>query len=314
MKFYLAPMEEVTGYVFRNVHSRLFGKLDKYVTPFVSPMQKRGLKSRDRKEIDPQNNKDLPVVPQVLTNHAEALVHTARLVKGLGYGELNLNLGCPSATVVPKRKGSGFLADPEELESFFQEVYFQLKSTDPVISVKTRLGLTRPEEFYDILPVFNRYPIGELIIHPRIQTDFYRNQPKLEYFAWAMSHCPLPLCYNGDITDVDHYCRLRESFPSLGAVMIGRGLVRNPALVREIKGGDRVTSEELSVYERELYKGYCEAYGEERNAVFKMKEVWYYLSDMLPEETREKKLKKIRKATRPDQYRQAADEAFSVKA
>lgn len=310
MQFYLAPMEEVTGYVYRNVYHMLFDDMDKYVTPFITPTQKRILKTRDRKEVAPENNRGIHVVPQVMTNHAEQFVDTCRMLMELGYHEVNLNLGCPSATVVRKAKGSGFLADPEKLDRFFETVFLMLEKEgdQPEISVKTRTGLEFPEEFEDILKIYNRYPLNEIIIHPRLQKDYYNNTPDLDIFSYAFEQSVHPVCYNGDIFTKKQYEDFRKRFPSVERIMLGRGVVANPGLVREIVTGEKISGEELRAYHDKLYAGYREALGSEKDALFKMKELWSYLGKGFT--GADKYLKKIRKADRPEEYISAVRGVF----
>ena len=310
MQFYLAPMEEVTGYVYRNVYHMLFDDMDKYVTPFITPTQKRILKTRDRKEVAPENNRGIHVVPQIMTNHAEQFVDTCRMLMELGYHEVNLNLGCPSATVVRKAKGSGFLADPEKLDRFFETVFLMLeKEGDQLeISVKTRTGLEFPEEFEDILKIYNRYPLNEIIIHPRLQKDYYNNTPDLDIFSYAFEQSVHPVCYNGDIFTKKQYEDFRKRFPSVERIMLGRGVVANPGLVREIVTGEKISGEELRAYHDKLYAGYREALGSEKDALFKMKELWSYLGKGFT--GADKYLKKIRKADRPEEYISAVRGVF----
>lgn len=173
IQFYLAPMEEVTGYVYRNVYHTMFGDMDKYFTPFIAPTKKKILKTRERKEVAPEHNQGMYVVPQILTNDAEQFLDTCNMLTELGYHEVNLNLGCPAATVVSKRKGSGFLDEPGKLDQFFETIFEEMSGLPEekrfCISVKTRIGMEFPEEFEDILKVYNRYPFSEIIIHPRLQ-------------------------------------------------------------------------------------------------------------------------------------------------
>ena len=307
MKFYLAPMEEITGYVFRQVYRDLFGGIDKYFTPFLSPTQKKVLRTREQKEVVPNHNTGMYVVPQILTNRAEAFLETVAYLKKLGYKEFNLNLGCPSATVVTKKKGSGFLGDPDELDLFFQRV-FEDSSLEGSVSVKTRLGLRSADEFEEILSVYNRYPLKELIIHPRVQKDFYKGLPDLPAFEIALKNSRHPVCYNGNICSIADYEKIHSQFPRTEAVMVGRGLVADPGLVRQILTGKETTLSELKEYEKRLYEGYCEAYQDAGNAVYKMKEVWFYLGNRFPDQS--KQLKKIKKASSPNKYREAADAFF----
>ncbi len=312
IQFYLAPMESVTGYVYRTVYQEMFGDMDKYVTPFIAPSKKKILKTRERKDVAPEHNQGMYVVPQILTNDAEQFLVTCNTLSELGYHEVNLNLGCPMATVVSKKKGSGFLEEPERLDRFFDAVFegmAKLPEEDRCkVSVKTRIGVQFPEEFEDILQIYNRYPISEVIIHPRLQKDFYNNHPNLSVFAETLQQCVHPICYNGDIFTVEDYQAFREKFPQVDRIMLGRGVIANLGLVREIRTGQQVTMAELKEYHDRLYAGYREEMDCERDALFKMKEVWFYLGKMFPEAERE--LKKVKKADRPEEYLAAVRGVF----
>ena len=312
IQFYLAPMEEVTGYVYRNVYHTMFGDMDKYFTPFIAPTKKKILKTRERKEVAPEHNQGMYVVPQILTNDAEQFLDTCNMLTELGYHEVNLNLGCPAATVVSKRKGSGFLDEPGKLDQFFETIFEEMSGLPEekrfCISVKTRIGMEFPEEFEDILKVYNRYPLSEIIIHPRLQKDYYNNHPNLEVFAEALEQCVHPVCYNGDIFTKEDYETLHRRFPAVERIMIGRGAVANPGLLREIQTDQPITAEELKEYHDRLYAGYREALNSEKDALFKMKEVWFYLGKMFPEA--EKALKKVKKANKPEEYQEAVRRVF----
>lgn len=312
IQFYLAPMESVTGYVYRNVYQAMFGDMDKYVTPFIAPSKKKILKTRERKDVSSEHNQGMNVVPQILTNDAEQFLVTCNTLSEFGYREVNLNLGCPMATVVSKKKGSGFLEEPDRLDRFFDTVFEEMEKQSEKqrckISVKTRIGVEFPEEFADILQVYNRYPISEVIIHPRLQKDFYNNRPNLDVFAEAQKECVHPVCYNGDIFTVEDYHAFRKKFPQVDRMMLGRGVIANPGLVREIRTGQRVTTTELKEYHDRLYAGYREEMDSERDALFKMKEVWFYLGKMFPEAERE--LKKVKKADRSEEYLSAVRSMF----
>ena len=179
MKYYLAPMEGITGYVYRNSYKKYFNNIDKYFTPFIVTNKSRSLKSKELRDVLPENNKGMNVVPQILTNDSEGFIITCKKLKQLGYNEINLNLGCPAGTVVSKNRGSGFLAKREELDMFLDEIF---KISDINISIKTRIGKDSPQEFYELIKMYNKYPLEELIIHPRIQKDFYGNKPNLQVF------------------------------------------------------------------------------------------------------------------------------------
>lgn len=301
MKYYFAPMEGVTGYLYRNVHHSMFPGIDKYFTPFVSPNQNRCFTPRERRDILPENNKGTPVVPQILTNRADYFIRTVKELEVYGYEEVNLNLGCPSGTVVSKGKGAGFLEDTDKLDAFLETVFENLQKEAVGISVKTRIGMEEAEEFEDILKVFNRYPLEEIIIHPRVREDYYKNQPDWKTFEYALEKSHNPVCYNGDIFSVADYERLQEEFQDVKILMCGRGLLSNPALIRTFTGGSTLTKEELCEFHNRIYEGYKELFApDERSVLFKMKELWSYLSALFTES--EKELKKIRKAQHFAEY------------
>lgn len=310
MKFYLAPMEEVTGYVFRNVYHELYGGIDKYFGPFIAPNQHNSFKTREKKEIAPENNRGLYVVPQILTNKSNQFCDTCEMLLALGYNEVNINMGCPSSTVVTKGKGSGMLVDIKQLHSFMEDIFGWRDNLHPdfKISVKTRLGIEAETEFTKILPIFEEYPLEELIIHPRVQKDYYKNTPHLETYKTVLTQSRLPVCYNGDLFTKKRFDAFVEAFPETECVMIGRGLVANPALLREISQGERVTKAELRIYHDKLYQAYTDALGC-KDALFKMKEVWFYLSFRFAD--CEKYVKAIRKAESGRAYESAAQALFT---
>lgn len=258
MRYYMAPMEGLTGYIYRNVYHRCFRPMDKYFTPFISPMSSNGLSFRELNDILPEHNQGLCVVPQILTNRAEDFLRTARILKDYGYEEVNLNLGCPSGTVVSKKKGAGFLALTEALDHFLEEVCQGLEGMSMKLSVKTRLGVTDEDEFYGLMEIYNRYPLKELIIHPRTCMDYYKNTPRMKPFAYAMKSSRSPVCYNGDIFTSDNCRKLASAYPKLEIVMLGRGILSNPGLREELEGQGYLDKERLRVFHKLIYEGYRE--------------------------------------------------------
>ncbi|NME84215.1 tRNA-dihydrouridine synthase [Clostridium sp. SM-530-WT-3G] len=297
MKFYFAPLEGVTGYIYRNAYNSLFGNVDKYFTPFIVPSINKCLKSRELNDILPEHNKGMYVVPQILTNNSEYFLDTVNALREFGYNEINLNLGCPSGTVVGKNRGSGFLALPDELDKFLDEVF---SGTDAKISIKTRIGKDSPDEFYKLLDIYNKYPLEELIIHPRIQKDYYKNNPNMKIYKYAEEHSKNSLCYNGDIFNVKDYESLREEYPVLDRVMLGRGIIANPGLIGEIKNKEVVDKEKLKEFHDIIFEGYKEILSGDKNALFKMKEFWFYMKNVFADS--DKCAKKIRKTSSVQEY------------
>lgn len=305
MLFYFAPMEGITGYIYRNAYQTYFHQVDQYFSPFIVANQSDSLKTREINDILPEHNQGYRLIPQLLTNQANDFIHTANKIKQLGYDEINLNLGCPSGTVVAKQKGSGFLRLPKELDLFLDEIF---SKSQVKISIKTRLGIDQPEEFFDLLEVFNKYPIEELIIHPRVQQDYYKNTPNYEIFRAALALSKNPVCYNGDICTTEDYEKLLLDFPKLEKVMIGRGSIANPGLITEIKERKELEKGLLKEFHDVIYSGYKNILFGDRNVLFKMKDLWFYMITLFPDH--EKYAKKIKKAERFSDYDDAVSNLF----
>ncbi|MDF2540573.1 MAG: dus1 [Herbinix sp.] len=306
MKFYFAPMEGVTGYIYRNAHNACFDHIDKYFSPFIVANQSDNFKSKEINDILPENNEGLVLIPQLLTNNAKDFIHTAKKIKQLGYDEINLNLGCPSGTVVAKNRGSGFLARREELDAFLDEIFSQAVTK---ISIKTRIGKDEPDEFYELINLFNKYPLEELIIHPRVQKDYYKNKPNMQMFQEGMHLSKNPVCYNGDIVSLLDYKNFTEHFPNVTMIMIGRGLIANPGLVKDMIDNSKLDKQLLKEFHDRIYEGYKKILFGDRNVLFKMKEVWFYMITLFPDN--EKYAKKIKKSERLSDYEQAVSSLFT---
>ena len=308
MRYYAAPMQGITTWLWRRLHQEMFGGVEKYYTPFFSPTKDQCVPERDWRDLDPAANRGVFVVPQLMTCRAEDFLWAAKYLADLGYPEVNLNLGCPSGTVVAKGKGSGFLAKPDELDRFFETVF--AADLPIAISVKTRLGLREEDEFPRILAIYNRYPISELTIHPRVMRQLYRGQADREAFAAALPQCKPPVCYNGDITTTGQLHALEAEFPTLSGIMIGRGIIADPALFRKALGGPAATKAELRGYLDDLYHGYTELFGSAGCAISRMKGHWFYLIHCFADsEKLEKQLKKLRE---PWEYETVVNQIFTL--
>lgn len=307
MKYYLAPLEGITTYVYRNAYHKYFRQMDKYFTPFIVPHKDKRFNTRELKELSPEHNKELLVVPQLLTNNAEDFMKTAKDIVAMGYDEINLNLGCPSKTVVTKKKGSGFLEFPDELDQFLEEIFSKANFK---ISIKTRIGKDSPEEFYRLLEIYNKYPIEELTIHPRIQTDYYNNTPNLDMFEVAYKESKNTLCYNGDIYSKETYNTFATRFPSVESIMLGRGIIHNPGLVDWIDNEKTLSKEVLRAFHDTILEEYIEISSGDRNVLFKMKELWFYMISLF--ENAEKLAKKIKKTERLKDYDTVINTLFTT--
>ena len=302
----MAPLEGITGYIYRKTYAKYFGGVDKYFSPFISPNQKRICRTREQKDILPENNAGLYLVPQIMTNQADMFIKTVKYLQQYGYQEFNLNLGCPASTVVTKMKGSGFLAQPEKLEQFLEQIY---EKCDANISIKTRIGFESAEEFSRLLSIFEKFPVNELIIHPRTRQDFYQNEPDMGAFSYAMSHSRHRICYNGNIFSKKDYTNLVENYPALQCVMLGRGILQNPTIIEQIKGNELPDKDHIKAFMTEICEKYKEELSGDRPVLFKMKELWQYL--VFSFDVDEKWKKKMRKAQSLSEYQIIINELFS---
>ena len=303
MRLYFAPMEGITDSIYRKLHHRYFPGVDRYYMPFFSPTMHRCLTRKEDRELPVADSVSFTAVPQIMTKNPEDFLWAAQQCADRGYQEVNLNAGCPSGTVVAKGKGAGMLADPDELDRFLDKVF----SEAPIpVSVKTRLGLKDAQEFPRLLEIYNRYPIHELTIHPRVRTDFYKPPLRLDSFSYAAAHTALPLCYNGNIESLALLKQMQEKFPQVDAFMIGRGLVGDPGMLTP--GGTKVES--LKEFHDHLLEEYAVCFGSTRNAMFRMKENWHYL--ILHFEGAEKLYKNLRKTTDLAEYQAITREIFQT--
>src|SRR5699024_3683980 len=226
MQYDAAPMEGLTDRVWRQAHQRWFGGADRYYAPFLPPPENRIPVKKKMAELAPAANPGAPVIPQLLGKDGSCAAWMIGVLREMGYTEVNLNFGCPSGTVTAKGKGAGMLRDLDALDRFLDAVFTEAGGP---ISVKTRIGVERPEEFGPILEVYNRYPLAGLIVHPRVMRQLYRGQADRDAFEAALPACKAPVCYNGDITTPADLAALAARWPGLEGLMAGRGLIADPA-------------------------------------------------------------------------------------
>ena len=292
MRYYYAPMEGLTDSIYRRLHHKYFGGIDRYYMPFISPTIHRTLTHKEDRELPMADSVDFCAIPQILTKVPEDFLWAAQVCADRGYQEVNLNVGCPSGTVVSKGKGSGMLRSPAELDAFLEAIF---KDSPLPISVKTRLGLENPEDFVPLLEVFNRYPIKELTVHPRVRKDFYKEPVREEWFRYAYENSRNPLCYNGNLMTKNQADSVSVQYSGVDAVMIGRALIADPGM---LCGG--TTAEALEGFLGDLTEEYIREFGSARNAMFRLKENWGFLRHRF--ENSDKLWKQLRKTTDIHEY------------
>ena len=300
MQYYFAPMEGLTDSIYRRLHREFFSGVDRYYMPFLSPTVHRTLTHREDRELPKADSVPFAAVPQLLTKVPEDFLWAAQVCLDRGYDEVNLNVGCPSGTVVSKGKGSGMLRDVQALDAFLEQVF---ENSPLPISMKTRLGIENPEEFPALLEVFNRYPIEELAVHPRVRKQFYDGAVFMDSFRYAVENSRNPLCYNGDIVTIAQAEKIAKEFPQVQSIMIGRGLVADPGM---LCGG--TDAKALEGFMNALLDTYTVEFGGSRNAMFRLKENWGFLHKRF--DGVEKLWKRLRKTTDIAEYKAVTAEIF----
>lgn len=302
LTFLYAPMEGITLSRFRQIHHEMFPGVSEYYTPFIAPDSNGGFRAKFLRELTADCGQ-VPVVPQLLVNNADAFCLTADRLFDLGFREINLNVGCPSGTVFSKYKGAGMLRDLVSLDTLLDRIMDHAESKGYRISVKTRMGVHSTDEFPRILEIYEKYPVKKLIVHSRCRDDFYEGSADLTGFAETVSDCRIPLVYNGDIESEKDLEALRLAAPQVRNVMIGRAAVANPALFRVLQGGNQLILRELKEFHDRLTQAWLEDGLSPVFTVERMKTLWSYMQAMFPENRRE--VKAVMKSRTMDSYRSA---------
>lgn len=306
MELSFAPMEGVTHAAYRRCHARIFGSADRYYAPFIAPNGDGSYKHGSRRDVLPENNEGLILIPQILCNAAEPFLLVAEELRAMGYDEVNLNAGCPSGTVVAKFKGSGMLRDLESLERTLDSIFSRCTMK---VSVKTRMGVHSTEEFAAIMEVYKKFPIRLLTVHARDRDGMYRTLPDMDAFTAAYGSCPFPIEYNGNIFSPEKAQEISEAFPDMHSLMLARGAVADPALFRRIHGGAALSVKELQRFHDELLVEYLSAGLEPKHAIPRMKELWSYFVFKFPGEDR--LMKTVFKSRSLEDYRSAVNSIFA---
>lgn len=299
-KLILAPLQGFTDATFRQVYPRHFTGFDEAMAPFIATMGQAKLKPSRIRDVLPENNPALPVVPQILGNVAEDFIFLVRYLANFGYTRVNWNLGCPHSKITKKMRGSGLLSRPDLIERFLEQVVPAIPCS---LSVKVRLGRNNNQEIFDLLPIFDRYPLDEIIVHPRTGVQLYTGRADVEAFGRVQTKSHHNLVYNGDITDKEVFWDLVERFPEINGFMIGRGVLADPFLPAAIRGEVRDRSMDLArikAFHDDLFTTYDgNLYGPSHIAG-RMKGFWSYLAPSF--KGGEKNLKQIFKSKNRDTY------------
>lgn len=305
MQISYGPMEGITGHIYRMAHKDIFGGVDTYHAPFIAPDSQGNFKVKGLKDLDPSNNRGIDLVPQLLVNKAEPFLLVTEQLKDMGYDKVELNIGCPSATVVGKHKGSGMLLDLESLERCLDRIF---QDSPLPVWIKTRMGMEDVEEFGRIAELYSRYPIQRLTIHARVRADMYKAAAQPLALLPYLDSFPFPVWYNGDIFSPEDVQALAAAGEKYEGIMLARGAVADPALPRRIKGGEPLSLEELRAFHGRLIDDF-QSQGSPQATAARMKELWSYMQCKFP--GCKKQIKELFKAKSLGELCSCAEQLFS---
>lgn len=304
-----SPLQGFTDFRFRNAFHKYFGGIDTFYSPYIKLNGKLVIKGSYERDILPENNSTLNVIPQIITNDAEEFLFVAKYIQQFGYKELNWNLGCPYPMVAKCGMGSGLISNTSQIEHILKRVH---NETDIIVSMKMRMGYENPTEILDVFPILEQYPIKNIAIHARIGKQLYKGGVDLDSFQKCLDTSKQKIYYNGDITSVEKFRTMQERFPSIDHWMIGRGLIADPFLPSMIKNNTtEYPKNKLEIFEAfhdTIYQEYDSYLQGPTPIRMKMLGFWEYFSESFSNP--QKTYKKIKKAGNSKNYESAVKEIF----
>jgi tRNA-dihydrouridine synthase B len=292
-EFYLSPLRGITDKIFRAAYERRFGRFDYTVAPFIPTILGSRVKDHHIRDLLPGNDR---LIPQIIGHDPKGFLLLSRKFAGMGFASVNWNLGCPAPLVAKKKRGCGLLPHKEIIKQFLDEVIPKLQIP---LSIKTRLGYESPNDLEALIPLFNDYPIKELMIHPRTGVQLYGGTVDPDKFETCLNLSKHTVVYNGDIVSVNTFKQLADRFPRVNKWMIGRGIVRNPFLLRELREAASTESSistessvltgsssilptknasQIIAFLNDLLDA-CKDHPYQLKVLGRMKEIWRYLGD-----------------------------------
>lgn len=309
MMIYLAPIQGITDRIYRNLYPVYFKGVDAAIAPFISSVRKINPDKRMLKDVFPVQYTGLPTIPQIMSSNPDDFIRLANHLYDIGYGTVNWNLGCPFRMVVKKGRGSGMLCYPDRIDAFLEKAMPAMK---PALSIKLRLGTKHPDDILRLIPIFNRFELEELIIHPRTGEQMYDGAVDLDTFGQCLHLAKHRVVYNGDIDSAGKLEMLAGRFGSINRWMIGRGILENPFLPEEIKyHTEKPYAEKIRIlraFHDQLFAEYAARLSGPSHLLNKMKEIWAYMGGFL--ENGNKIQKKIRKMHSTENYTDVVSRIF----
>ncbi len=309
---YLAPLRGLTDYIYRNTYSRHFDGFDAAVSPFIPTMTAVRFKKTHLKDVLPENNSAMPIIPQIIGNNPEDFIPLAQRLFDLGYKTVNWNLGCPFPMVAKKQRGSGLLPYPQKIEAFLEKTIPAIPNR---LSIKARLGRNKTDEILTLLQIFNQYPLDEVIVHPRTGKQMYDGEPDLDMFEKCLQVSEHKIVYNGDINDLATFKTFSKRFKTVDRWMIGRGALANPFLPSTIKSGKDGSANKVDVFRafyNDLFDQYRQKFHGPGHLLDRMKGFWTYFSRSFQNSRQIRK--KIHRTQKLDRYLKIVDRFFEEEA
>lgn len=306
-----SPLQGFTDFRFRNAINKYFGGIDTYYAPYIRLNGKLEIKASYQRDLLPENNQELELIPQIITNDADEFLFVSKYVRALGYKELNWNLGCPYPMVTKCGMGSGLISNAQKIDNILDRVHSE---SDILVSMKMRLGYDTTEEILDVMPVLEKYPIKNIAIHARIGKQLYKGGVHLDAFEACINHSKLKLYYNGDITTVAKFKEMQLRFPTINHWMIGRGLIANPFLPSMIKNNtEEYPANKITLFKdfhQTLFDGYSQSLSGATHILLKMHHLWEYFCVIFINPP--KVYKKIKKTKTIKNYEEAVNEILKA--
>ncbi len=306
---YLAPVQGITDRIYRNLFPVYFKGVDVAIAPFISSVKKMKPENNLLREFYPDRNTGIPTIPQIMSSNPDDFTTLANALSDIGYGTVNWNIGCPFPMVVKRGRGAGMLCYPDRVESFLEKAMPAIK---PKLSIKLRIGFKYPDEVLELIPIFNRFPLEELIIHPRTGVQMYEGEVDLDVFGQCLNLSKHRVVYNGDIDSLEKLEMLALRFGSVERWMIGRGLLRDPFLAEKIKfNTEKPYNEKIKIvraFHDQLFTEYSKILYGPAHITNKMKEIWTYMGGFF--ENAKKIQKRIHKTHHRDNYVDVVNKVF----
>lgn len=301
MEIHFAPLQGYTDFEYRRIHARHCGGVETYYSPFIR-WEKGGIRDKDIKDILPENNEGLHLIPQIICADTDEFNRLADAIQGLGYGEMDLNMGCPAPMQTKLMRGSGILPHPTRVSALLREME---RRPEVRFSAKMRLGLEEKEEWRELSDMLNSSCLKHLTVHPRIGKQMYKGEVDMDAFSEVYSSIHLPIIYNGDVTSMEQISSLSERYPGLHGIMMGRGLLALPTMAKECLMGEEMPHEQRMSILMQMHEdmlGYCtRKYKVDSQILLHIHAFWEYQESQLERKT----WKKIMKAGNMKNYLEA---------